>query len=58
MQDRFYIGGDLGKRNIKTPNQFANQNSPYSVLEKNKHTNVADVTKVYNPKIEQMPIHF
>lgn len=60
MQDKFYVGGDLGKRDVKTPYPFNNQNSPYSnsITRNIIKSSFADVTKVYNPKIEQKPIHF
>ena len=59
MQDRFYIGGDLGKREIETPRPFQRGESSFSQIDWDKARKVEPkVIHVYNPKIEETPIKF
>ena len=60
MIDRFYVGGDLGKREIKAPISVVEKLKMHSYSELRSISSgfCVDVVRVYNPKIEEKRVIF
>lgn len=61
MQDRFYVGGDLGKRYVATPMSVGKfkKNSFSEIIPTPLFQGLkTEVVRVYNANIEKIPVKF